>query len=129
MEPNSLEHFKDWSNYLLVTTVAALGWVATKDLVFRPPWMRSLCILFFSLSAVFAIFTLALIPLIAEQHQVGSSIYHVATTSALLDQLCIGTLYLRNVCFPQHAFFLIGIALYAAGTWMTRNERPSGTAA
>ena len=22
----ALEHFKDWSNYLLVTTVAALGW-------------------------------------------------------------------------------------------------------
>jgi len=24
----ALEFFKDWSNYLLVTTVAALGWVA-----------------------------------------------------------------------------------------------------
>ena len=25
----ALEFFKDWSNYLLVTTVAALGWVAS----------------------------------------------------------------------------------------------------
>jgi hypothetical protein len=139
MEPNSLELFKDWSNALLVTTVAALGWVATKDLVFRPAWTRSLCILFFSLSVVFAIFTLALIPLIAEQQDVEPSIYNVAITSDLLDQInsvldyvcilslldrigiSIRSLFLRNVCFPQHAFFLMGIGLYAVGTWSTRN--------
>jgi hypothetical protein len=27
----ALDAFKDWSNYLLVTTVAALGWTAGKD--------------------------------------------------------------------------------------------------
>ena len=26
----ALDAFKDWSNYLLVTTVAALGWTSTK---------------------------------------------------------------------------------------------------
>ena len=26
----SLGFFKDWTNYFLVTTVAALGWIATK---------------------------------------------------------------------------------------------------
>jgi hypothetical protein len=28
-QTKALEFFKDWSNYLLVTTVAALGWVAS----------------------------------------------------------------------------------------------------
>jgi hypothetical protein len=27
----SLEHFKDWNNYLLITTVAAFGWVSAKE--------------------------------------------------------------------------------------------------
>jgi hypothetical protein len=27
----ALDAFKDWTNYLLVTTVAALGWAARKD--------------------------------------------------------------------------------------------------
>jgi hypothetical protein len=31
MNPKALEYLKDWSNYLLVTTVAALGWVATVE--------------------------------------------------------------------------------------------------
>jgi hypothetical protein len=118
METESLEHFKDWSNYLLVTTVAALGWVATKDLGLRPTYLRTLCILFFGLSVVFAIFTLALLPLIAEQIQglpPSTSMYRVAVKSDLLEQLGMESIFLRNVCFPQHAYFLIGIVLYAFG--------------
>jgi hypothetical protein len=35
----ALDAFKDWSNYLLITTVAALGWTASKDAlcVLTPP--------------------------------------------------------------------------------------------
>ena len=29
----ALGFFKDWTNYLLVTTVAALGWIATKPVL------------------------------------------------------------------------------------------------
>ena len=46
----ALDSFKDWSNYLLVTTVAALGWTAGKDAGhFCLPWMKSAAILFFAL--------------------------------------------------------------------------------
>jgi hypothetical protein len=60
----ALEFFKDWSNYLLVTTVAALGWAARSRPV--PTWLFSVMLGCFALSIVAGIFTLALIPLIAE---------------------------------------------------------------
>jgi len=56
----SLDSFKDFSNYLLVTTVAALGWVASDSRVVESPTIEVWC---FALSIVFGIFTLALIPL------------------------------------------------------------------
>ena len=63
----ALEAFKDWSNYLLVTTVAALGWVSTKDAPhFSRRWIRLWCIWSFASSVFLAILTLALIPHIAE---------------------------------------------------------------
>lgn len=72
----SLKSFKDWSNYLLVTTVASLGWVASEkgpklpnDLLFWIVWSLAL-------SIVFAILTLA--PLVAEKiTDDTSSIYDV----------------------------------------------------
>ena len=59
----ALEFFKDWSNYLVVATVAAAGWVATGNIDLSSAWVRAVCILAFSLSIAFGILTLALIPL------------------------------------------------------------------
>jgi hypothetical protein len=63
----ALEFFKDWSNYLLVTTVAALGWVASGTTIFTSHSVKPWCVWLFALSVVFGIFTLALIPLVQEQ--------------------------------------------------------------
>src|SRR6266851_4301513 len=60
----ALTSFKDFTNYLLVTTVAATGWVATQGSV--AGWLRGACTVLFALSAIFGIFTLALIPPVAE---------------------------------------------------------------
>lgn len=109
----SLEHFKDWSNFLLVTTVAALGWTASKDQAFRK-CTRPLCVLLFALSTVFAIFTLALIPLVAEQGHGYPSIYDVPVTFWMTEW--IGVIHLKFVCMPQHLLFIAGIILYAGGT-------------
>ena len=57
----ALDAFKDWSNYLLVTTVAELGWTSTKKDLFYLPSLKSLAIGSFALSIVFAILTLALV--------------------------------------------------------------------
>ncbi len=78
----ALDNFKDWSNYLLVTTVAALGWTSKTDVKFCTPWMREDAVLCFALSIMFAILTLALIPHVAEDikletNEEALSIYHV----------------------------------------------------
>jgi hypothetical protein len=113
MDYKPLEFFKDWSNYLLVTTVAALGWVTTEKPSFSTSELHFLCVWSFALSTLFAIFTLALIPLVAEQRQDGQSMYEVRAEFSLLAPF---SLRLKTVCFPQHVLFILGIVLYAVGT-------------
>ena len=117
---DALEFFKDWSNYLLVTTVAALGWAATANVLVNSPTLRRWCIWSFALSIVFAIFTLALIPLVAEQRAQGQSIYDVMVTSYLPWRI-----HLKVVCLPQHILFIAGIIFYAWGAW---NPGPASAA-
>jgi hypothetical protein len=107
----ALEAFKDWSNYLLITTVAALGWTASKDaLSFLTPGMKPWAIVCFAGSIIFAILTLALIPHVAEDlRDDHKTIYEVYWRGWLVE------LRLTRLCFPQHLLFLLGIVLYATG--------------
>ncbi len=109
----ALDSFKDWSNYMLVTTVAALGWVASNNGALSPSatkWVVA-CL---GLSVVFAIFTLALIPIVAEGVQATGSIYDVGAKFNLIylwPPEC--TFKLKCVCWPQHVLFLLGIIIYS----------------
>jgi hypothetical protein len=109
----ALEFFKDWSNYLLVTTVAATGWVAAKDAPIAE-WARPFCIWAFGLSAVLGIVTLAIIPRVAECISDDSkSIYDVSPTFNLAWMWRPTVpISLKVVCWPQHVLFIIGIVLY-----------------
>lgn len=114
MESKSLEFFKDWSNYLLITTVAALGWVTTGVAIFWSPLTKLLCIWSFALSIVFAIFTLALIPLVEEQRKAANeSIYKVRAKCWICGR---NGPKLTWACLPQHILFIAGVLLYAIGT-------------
>lgn len=117
-QTKALEFFKDWSNYLLVTTVAAVGWVAGKDHAdFCSPGLQAICIVAFTLSIVFGILTLALVPLVQEQRKGDKSNYEVEVVYEKFwaaDQA--GACRLKTLCFPQHAFFLLGVVVFAAGT-------------
>lgn len=108
----SLEYFKDWSNYLLVTTVAALGWVASKDSCLADANIEIWC---FALSIVFGIFTLALVPIVAAQITDDlDSFYDVRPRFRLFwlwGPEC--KLPIKAVCWPQHIFFLAGILVYS----------------
>ena len=112
----ALDAFKDWSNYLLLTTVAAVGWTAGKDAAsFSSCHIKTAVVLSFALSVVFAILTLALIPHVAEDirespDKTVPSIYRVYWNGWGVD------LRLTRLCFPQHVLFLIGVLLYATGT-------------
>ena len=114
----ALEFFKDWSNYLLVTTVAALGWIAGKDsIAFSGAGVRAVCIVALALSIVFGILTLALIPLVQEQRKPEhESNYDVPVTFRTWSKTWTGGCTLKSLCFPQHVLFLLGIIAFALGT-------------
>lgn len=118
-DPNTkaLEFFKDWSNYLLVTTVAAVGWIAGKDsIAFSSAGPRAVCILALSLSIIFGVLTLALIPLVQEQRRVNASNYDVRVTYRMWSNTDDRRCTLKSLCFPQHVLFVLGIIAFALGT-------------
>lgn len=121
----ALEFFKDWSNYLLVTTVAAVGWVASKDAAVAD-WAKPWCLAAFGLSTVFAIMTLAVIPLVGEQlTDTTTSFYDVKPSVNLLwlwpPEIGVKV---KAVCWPQHIFFLVGVILYVLGN-IIRTSMPA----
>jgi hypothetical protein len=112
----ALAFFKDWSNYLLVTTVAALGWVASADIAFSSAWVRAVCIFSFALSIAFGILTLAIIPLVEEQRKLGHQSIYDVVVEYQLTRGWHGFCRLKSLCFPQHILFLLGVAAFALGT-------------
>lgn len=112
----SLGSFKDWTNYLLVTTVAALGWVAKGDTLIHGSalqWtMGLLCA-----SIIFAILTLALIPIVGENLEDKKSIYAVEAPFKLVWVWGPTLRFrLKHVCWFQHVFFLAAVVLYSYGS-------------
>jgi hypothetical protein len=74
----ALQSFKDWSNYLLVTTVAAAGWIASDNVEFSSNVLKAASLWSFGVSILFGILTLSLIPLTAQQiEDTDESIYRV----------------------------------------------------
>ena len=102
----SLTHFKDWTNYLLVTTVAFLGWVAASEDPLSIWFAFSM--VFLCASVFFAIFTLALVPLAAEaDRNKVTSIYQIAVTAKPFYLWGPERkFYLKYFCWPQHVLFL-----------------------
>jgi hypothetical protein len=114
----SLGFFKDWTNCLLVTTVAALGWVGAKAPTLDGS-AQQWTIAFFCLSIVFAILTLALIPLVGERLVAGSSIYDIEARFTIFWLWGPeGGAKLKWVCWPQHVFFLAGIIVFSVGSML-----------
>jgi hypothetical protein len=117
----ALDLFEQWSNYMLVTTVAALGWVASRDSSYLPLLARRLVVFCLGVSIIFAVFTLALTPLVGESiTSTTESIYFVDAHFSLFGAR---SMRLKCVCFPQHIFFLLGIAIYTiANAWWPRGR-------
>jgi len=119
----ALEFFKDWTNYLLVTTVAAIGWVAAeKGTIANHPNLKFWCLLALGLSAVFGILTQALVPLVQEQRTDEASNYRVPVTFWLWPRLrqwipapWDNGMRLTWMCF--HVVLIIGILLYVYAEW------------
>jgi hypothetical protein len=113
----ALESFKDWSNYLLVANIAAIGWVASEngqanlDEVFA-----KVAIAFLGLSLVFAMFTLASIPVVAQQIDANTkSFYEVEFNPLERFGKHDFNRRLRFFCLPQHGFLVAAILVYSLG--------------
>jgi len=108
----SLDSFKDWSNYLLVTTVAALGWVASDSRVVETP---SIEVWSSALSTVFGIFTMSLIPIVAGRITDATTSFYDVPAPFRLFWLWGPefSLRIKAVCWPQHILFLAGIIAFA----------------
>jgi hypothetical protein len=104
----ALDSFKDWSNYLLITTVAAIGWVASLNYKGFEIW-------FFALSAIFGIFTLGLIPLVAtDVSDTDQSFYDVrARFKPFWMWGPEWRMRIKWMCWPQHILFIAGIIAFA----------------
>ena len=120
----ALKAFKDWSNYLLVTTVAAIGWIAksapASATAQAPSFVLSLAIWCLGISAVFGIFTLALVPLVSEQMKDAEDSSSIFTVPVKFFVVMTEpwTMYLSQSCRPQHLSFILGILLYCVdATW------------
>jgi len=114
---DALTHFKDWSNYLLVATVAAAGWVGSDKVSFTEPWLGRATLWCLGLSIVLGIFTLAFVPLLAEQlpeHKGESSIYKVPIKFSVVSKEVV--MFLPQACRPQHVTFIAGVLLFCWGT-------------
>jgi hypothetical protein len=94
------------------TTVAALGWVASDSRIVESPTVEVWC---FALSAVFGIFTLALIPIVAGQISDATKSFYDIYAPYKLFWLWGREFKLRikTVCWPQHMLFLAGIIAFA----------------
>jgi hypothetical protein len=120
----ALKSFKDWSNYLLVTTVAAIGWIARTETA--PSLIPALAIWSLGISAVFGIFSLALVPLISEQMEQAvdrTSIFAVPVRF-YAGGSTLRTMYLTQACRPQHLSFILGILLYCVAATGYRMPTP-----
>jgi hypothetical protein len=114
----ALGTFKDWSNYLLVTTVAALGWVALPNHVDLSIWMRDVVMACFGASICCGILTLALIPHVAtgvREHNKSFYQVRVQIQSLWLVGEPRWSVRLMLVCAPQHVLFLAGIVFFTVG--------------
>jgi hypothetical protein len=109
-QTKALEFVSNANSYLLLATIALLGWVAS-GVEFSTDALRLAATACLTVSIVFGVATLALIPLVQEARRPGQSNFDVAVRFSPL-----GRLRLKAVLLPQHLLLLAGIVLYAVGT-------------
>jgi hypothetical protein len=107
----ALEFVNQASSFVLIATIALLAWVAS-GVEFSSDGLRFGAMGCLTLSIVFGVGTLTLIPLIQESRRPGQSNFDVAPSFVLIGRR---SARLRTVLLPQYALLLAGIILYVVG--------------
>ena len=110
-QTKALEFVHQASSFVLIATIALLAWVAS-GVEFSSDGLRFGAMGCLTLSVVFGVGTLTLIPLIQEARRPGQSNFDVTPSFALFGRRSAS---LRAVMLPQYALLLAGIILYVIG--------------
>ena len=110
-QSKALEFVNQTSTFVLIATIALLAWVAS-GVEFSSDGLRFGAMACLTLSIVFGVGTLTLIPLVHEARRPGQSNFDVTPAFALLGKR---SARLRTVMLPQYALLLAGIILYVIG--------------
>ena len=110
-QTKALEFVSNANSYVLLATIALLAWVAS-GVEFSAEALRLAAMACLTMSVVFGVATLALIPLVQEARRPGQSNFDVAVHFSLFGQR---RSRLKAVLLPQHLLLLAGVILYAVG--------------
>jgi hypothetical protein len=110
-QTKALEFVSGANNYVLLATVALLAWVAS-GVEFSTEALRLAAIARLTISVVFGVATLALIPLVQEARRPGQSNFDVRVSFSLFGRRSSRP---KAALLPQHLLFLAGVILYVLG--------------
>jgi hypothetical protein len=110
-QTKALEFVNGASSYVLLATIALLAWVAS-GVEFSAEALRLSAMACLTLSVVFGVATLAIIPLVQEARRPGQSNFDVEVHFSLLGRR---SSRLKAVLLPQHVLLLAGVILYVLG--------------
>jgi hypothetical protein len=110
-QTKALEFVSNANGYVLLATIALLAWVAS-GVEFSTEALHLAAMACLTLSFVFGVATLALIPLVQEARRPGQSNFDVAVQFSFLGRRRSG---LKAVLLPQHLLLVAGVILYVFG--------------
>jgi hypothetical protein len=110
-QTKALEFVNQASCLVLIATIALLAWVAS-GVEFSNDGLRFGAMGCLTLSVVFGVGTLTLIPLVQEARRPGQSNFDVAPSFLSFGRR---SARLKAALLPQYAFLLAGIILYVIG--------------
>jgi len=110
-QTKALEFVSQASSYSLIATLALLAWVAS-GVEFSSEGLRLSSMTCLTLSVLFGVGTLALVPLVQEMRRPGQSNFDVVARFALFGSR---SARLKTTMAPQYAFLLLGVIFYVVG--------------
>jgi hypothetical protein len=110
-QAKALEFINSASSYVLLATIALLAWVAS-GVEFSNDGLRVASMACLTLSVVFGVATLALIPLVQEARRPGQSNFEVEARFMLFGRRGAR---LKSALAPQYLSLLAGLIFYVIG--------------
>jgi|SRR5271154_1178002 len=110
-QTKALEFVSTANSYALLATIALLAWVSS-GVEFTNEALRLTAMACLTLSAVFGVGTLVLIPLVQEARRPGQSNFDVDARFWLIGRR---SARLKTTLLPQYVLLIAGLIIYVAG--------------